>query len=383
MQLDVGEITQKLVAINSVSRRSNAEISDVVEETLRRSDFEVERLEYTDANGERKASLVAKKGEGPDGLGFFSHSDTVPEGEWGDAFNSVVQEGRLVGRGSCDMKGPLAATLVAGASIDANRLNRPLFIVVTADEETTGQGARQVATESRLFNSARPKYGVIAEPTCLVPVYAHKGGVRITVTAHGKAAHTSTDRGLSANFLIAPFLGEMAELAELLKTDESFMNHEFDPPTNGFNMVLDDGGCKQNVSAAKTVCTLGFRPMPDDRSDDLIAMVTEKAQKYGLQVSSGKNSPFYISPDAEIVQTGLRITGAAKPGTVPFGTDAHAFKEHLQLVILGPGNIAQAHTTGEWIDLAQLRQAVEVYQRMTQALCYFKEPKNSSVSGTS
>ncbi len=370
MGLDVVQLTRELVAINSVSQRSNEEVSDLLETTLKGCEFEVERLEYLDNNGERKVSLVGKKGDGPNGFGLFSHSDTVPglEGEW-DPFDPVIQDGRLFGRGSCDMKGPLAATIAAGEKVNAADLQSPLFIVVTADEEISSAGARQVAEASELFNAECPKHGVIAEPTRLTPVYAHKGGGRVFVTANGRAAHTSTDKGVSANFLIAPFLAEMAALAELLKTDESFMNKEFDPPTNGFNMVLDDGGCRPNVAAAKTVCTLSFRPMPNDRSDDVIAMITETAEKYDLEVSSQKGTPFYVSPDAEIVQAGLKATGATKPGTVPFGTDAHAFKNHLQLVILGPGDIVQAHTVGEWIDIEQLSAAVGVYQRMIEMFC--------------
>ena len=370
MQPDVLQLSKDIVAINSVSRWSNAEVSDLLESTLKQCSFEVERLEFVDGNGERKVSLVAKKGEGRGGFGLFSHSDTVPGNEWAwDAFSPVVQDGRLIGRGSCDMKGPLAATIVAGASIDERDLQKPVFIVITADEEISGQGARQVTEESALFNAARLQYGVIAEPTQLIPVYAHKGGASVTVTAHGKSAHTSTDEGISANFLIAPFLAEMAELAQRFRTDEAFMNRDFDPPTNGFNLVLDDGGCKLNVTAEKTICCIGLRTMPSDRSDDVIAMVTERATKYGFDVGSRKIEPFVVPPDTEIVQAGLRATGATKPGTVPFGTDAHVFKDHLQLVILGPGNIAQAHTIGEWIEVAQLTEAVGVYRRMIEMLC--------------
>jgi acetylornithine deacetylase len=368
MGIDVVELTKDIVAINSVSRWSNAEVSNLLEDTLKQCEFEVEHLEFVDENGERKVSLVGKKGEGDDGFGLFSHSDTVPGDEW-DAFDSAVEDGRVIGRGSCDMKGPMAATITAGAQINAADLKKPLYIVITADEEISGGGARQVAEESEFFKAERPKHGVIAEPTRLTPVYAHKGGGRVFVTAKGRAAHTSTDKGVSANFLIAPFLAEMAELAQLFKTDESFMNKEFNPPTNGFNMVLDDGGCRPNVAAAKTTCTLSFRPMPNDRSDDVITMITETAEKYGLEATSHKGTPFYVSPDAEVVQAGLKATGTTKPGTVPFGTDAHAFKHHLQLVILGPGDIVQAHTVGEWIDIAQLSESVGVYQQMIEMFC--------------
>ena len=370
MKPDVIQLTKDIVSISSVSHQSNTMVCDLLEETLKKCEFEVERLQFIDQKGEAKISLVAKKGEGKDGFGLFSHSDTVPGDEWAwDAFSPAIEDDRLIGRGSCDMKGPLAATIVAGASVNPSQLKKPLFIIITADEEISGMGARQVTEESVIFNSCRPAHGVIAEPTQLTPVYAHKGGARIVVTAYGKSAHTSTDQGISANFLIAPFLAEMVEVAKLCKTDESFMNHEFDPPTNGFNMILDDGGCKPNVTAAKTICTLGFRPMPDDRSQDIIDMVTEKAKKYDFEVTSNQGQPFYISPETKIVQTGLKATGISKPGTVPFGTDAFSFQDSLELVILGPGNIEQAHTVGEYIEINQLFEAVKVYKKMIEMLC--------------
>lgn len=370
MQPDVIQLAKDVVAINSVSRHSNAEVSDLLEATFKECAFEVERLEFVDENGERKVSLVAKKGDGPGGFGLFSHSDTVPGNEWAwDPFSPVVEDGRLIGRGSCDMKGPLAATIVAAASVEESELRTPVFVIVAADEEVGGKGARHVAKDSELFNQGRPTHGVIAEPTRLVPVYAHKGGASVTVTAHGKSAHTSTDRGISANFLIAPFLAEMAELAKRFKVDESFMNHEFDPPTNGFNIVLDDGGCRPNVTAARTVCTVGFRPMPHDRSVDVMDMVTERAEKYGFEITTRRIEPFSVAKDSEVVQVGLRATGQTSAATVPFGTDAPFFKDHLELVVLGPGDIAQAHTVGEWINVDQLTEAVAVYQRMIEMFC--------------
>lgn len=370
MRLDVVQLTRDLVAFDSVSQRSNVVIADFLEELLQKCGFTVERLEFIDENGERKVSLVAKKGEGSDGFALISHSDTVPGLEWDrNPFDPVVVDGRIIGLGSCDMKGPLAATLVAGAAIEATKLQKPLFIIIAADEEVGGGGAIQVVEESALFNTFRPKHGVIAEPTTLIPVYAHKGGARVVVTAYGRAAHTSTDQGISANFLIAPFLAEMAELAKKLKTDTAFMNPEFHPPTLGFNMVLNDRGCRPNVTAAKTVCTLGFRPMPNDRSAEVLALITEKAKQYGFEVSSSLREPFYIAPDTEIVQAGLKATGVSQPKTVAFGTDALFFKDALQLVILGPGDIAQAHTNGEWIAVSQLQEAVSVYTRMIEMLC--------------
>ena len=370
MKLDPVVLAQDLIAIKSVSRWSNVEISNVLEERLKGWDFEVERLTYIDDNGEHKVSLVAKKGSGTDGLALISHTDTVPgqEADWA-AFDPIIKDGRLFGRGSCDMKGPLAATVAAAVQIDPAQLKRPIFLVFAADEEVGGLGAQQVAAESILFNSDGPKHGVIAEPTGLIPVNMHKGGCHILVTAYGQAAHTSTDQGLSANFLIAPFLAEMAEMANLLKTDESFWNHAFTPPSCGFNMVLDDGGCRPNVTSPKTACTLSFRPMPDDRTDDIIAMITNKAEQYGFDVKVRLIKPLYVSPEADIVKSACQITGIRQPQAVPFGTDAFFLMDNLDLVVLGPGHIAQAHTVGEWIEIAQLREAVEIYRQMIESLC--------------
>ena len=370
MPIDAVQLTKDLIAIPSVSHISNVEIADFLEETLTRFSFEVERLEYIDENGERKASLVAKKGDGAGGIGFMSHSDTVPGTTWDhDSFDPVVEGDRLIGLGACDMKGPLAATVAAAVGVDGSRLQKPVFIVVTSDEEANYLGARQVVAESHLLRTGGPTVGVVAEPTGLVPVHAHKGGALVMVTAHGKAAHTSTDQGISANFLIAPFMAEMTELAKVLKTDESYMNHDFDPPTLGFNMVMDDGGTKPNVTAPKTVCILNMRPMPNDRSDEVVSLVTAKAQAYRFDVVSRVNPPFTVSPESEIVQAAVRATGAARSESVSFGTEANVYSPLLNPVVLGPGDIAQAHTVGEWIDVKMLSEAVGVYTRLIETFC--------------
>ena len=168
---------------------------------------------------------------------------------------------------------------------------------------------------------------------------------------------------------MAPFLAEVAELEKLFRTDESFMNPMFDPSTNGFNMVIDDGGCRPNVFSSETVCTLALRVMPEARSGDAVALVQEKAKRYGFDFSSSIERSFYISPDADIVQAAVHATGGQSPQTVPFGTEATIYQEYLQPLILGPGNILQAHTNGESIEIRQLQNAVDVYGRVIEELC--------------
>jgi acetylornithine deacetylase len=161
----------------------------------------------------------------------------------------------------------------------------------------------------------------------------------------------------------------MAELALHFKSEERFRNYEFQPPTPGFNMTLDDDGCKRNVTAAKSICRLGFRLMPNDGREEIKALILNRAKAYGFETLVRYVEPFYTPPQAEIVQAACQATGKDRPETVPFGTDAFYLQHLLNLVVLGPGNIAQAHTVGEWIDLAQLAEAVGVYRQMIKRFC--------------
>jgi len=370
MPHDVVALTSDMVAIPSVSQWSNADVTDYIEDWLRANGFdEIERLEYTYGSDERKCNLVAKKGTGTGGLAFLSHSDTVPgmEDSWG-AFQPEIKDGRLYGRGSCDMKGPLAATMIATAEADSNQLNKPVYVVVTADEEIGLYGAKHVVRNSELLKSSQPEYGVVAEPTQLVPVYGHKGYAVIRVKATGTAAHTSSGQGDSASFKLAPFLAEMADLNTKFQTDDTYMNHEFTPPTNGFNITFEDDGAT-NMTAASATCLVTFRAMPDSHYEDIIEDITTKAEKHGLDVKAGVSHPVYTDKDSALVQTACDATGISEPQTVPFGTDGFHFQSLMKIVILGPGNIDVAHTVGESVPISELESAVDIYKQMITQLC--------------
>ncbi len=368
-------LARELIAIPSYSQISNATVSDVLAERLRQAGFEtIERLVYQDTRvdlaGVAKHTLVARKGQGQGGLGFLAHSDTVPaDGAW-QPFTPRVEGGKLIGRGACDMKGPLAAALVAAAAVEASALRQPLYFVITADEEQGFGGAKQAIAESKLLAEGWPTHAIITEPTSLAPVYAHKGGHHVQVTAHGEAAHTSTGRGVSANFLIAPFLAEMAAWEPELRSDPRYLDEEFDPPHGGINLTLNDGGTPSNITAAKTVATLALRAAPRMDYRGAVQHIVERAAAHGLETAVSGYDPFYTSPDAEIVRVAATVTGE-RPRTVSYGTDGLVFREidGLAMVVLGPGDIAQAHTVGEWIEVAELERSVGVYRALIERLC--------------
>ncbi|MEM9773267.1 MAG: M20/M25/M40 family metallo-hydrolase [Chloroflexota bacterium] len=369
--MDVLELTKQLVSMPSVSKDSNVAVNKVLEDILSEAGFEIERNEYTDESGVLKANFVAKIGPGTGGLAFCSHSDTVPgqEDQW-PAFDPFEQDGSLFGRGTCDMKGPLAATVIAATQIDATKLKKPVYIVVTADEEVGLIGAKFLSEVSDMLKNDRPEHAIIAEPTSMIPVYAHKGFALVTVTANGRAAHTSTGLGESATIKMAPFMADMAQLDVEMKANPIYQNDDFIPPTNGFNMTINDYATPFNVTASKTTVNMSFRTMPNTDTEGILEKMEERAQSYGLDFAADLVEPLYCPPSAEIVQAALELTDKDKAETVPYGTDGTYLQNVIKnLVILGPGDISVAHTIEEHVPLSELYQAVDVYKGLIETLC--------------
>ena len=375
MTLDVVELTKELVSYRSESRLSNVPVTERVAAILKSLKFEVERIAYTDDRGVDKLCVVGRLGKGGGGLTLMSHDDVVPaalEDGWKqDPYQARVAGGKLYGRGACDMKGPLAASICAAAEFRARDLKQPLFIVVTADEEVQARGAREVTRQSKLFDEASSGYGVICEPTLLRVVYAHKGSMAIRATAAGRAAHTSTLKGVNANIAMIPFLVEMRKINDLVLSSKTYRNEEFSPPHSEWSIGINDGNVATNISPVRSVCTVSYRLMPGVDPTRLLERTKAKARECGLKVEVRfPGEPVYTPPDAPIVRTALRLTGTRKPTTVAYGTDGLAFREKVRdLVVLGPGNIAQAHTVDEWVRIDQLRKGVDLYERFIDHVC--------------
>ena len=262
------DYARELVAFDSISLKSNVEVTDYVQQTLKNLGFETERLEYDDKAGVRKASVVGKRGSGTGGMAYFGHTDVVPADDWKFAehgpFEPTVKGDRLYARGSCDMKGSVACALAAAESTSGESFAQPLYIVCTADEEVGYLGAQQVAAESQMFAEmiAHGTRGVIGEPTQLNVVYAHKGVCGLAATSVGRAAHSSTREGVNANLAMIPYLAEMKAIYDDTQSDPAWRNDEFDPPTVSWNIGINDHTRAVNITPPQSVCTVYFRTMP-------------------------------------------------------------------------------------------------------------------------
>ncbi|WP_339676150.1 M20 family metallopeptidase [uncultured Gimesia sp.] len=374
--MDALNYTRELVAFESTSCFSNLAVSDYVEAVLKNLGFAIERLEYNDAKGIRKANIIGRRGSGQGGMAYFAHTDVVPADPWfTDEFSPFTPtqiDDKLYGRGSCDMKGSIACMLAAAKQYVERDLKHPLYITCTADEEVGYHGARNVAEKSTMYQEmvAGETHGIIGEPTRLEVVYAHKGTYGFQAISHGRAAHSSLSTGVNANLAMIPFLVEMKKLYEECMTDPLWQNEEFDPPTNGWNIGINDKTAAVNITPPQSICTVYFRPMPGQEPDELVERARSAAEKCGLefQFKCG-GTPVYTDPNSPFVNEVLQIAGKDKAKTVSYGTDGSLFPEMKNMVVFGPGDIGQAHTHDEFIELEQLELGTQKFASLIEHWC--------------
>jgi acetylornithine deacetylase len=357
----VARLTAELVAIDSRSSLSNLPIAERIEAEL--AGFEVERLDYADANGVAKRALVAHRGP-KGGYALSGHMDTVPDTGWQeDPWTPRVDEaaGVLHGLGSTDMKGPVAACILAALAAPADT---PATLLITTDEETTKAGAREIAGRSVLARSLGLKGIVVAEPTSLVPVRGHRASTDIMVQAHGVQAHSSTGKGRNANWQLIPWLVEMKAIHERLRSDPALQDTAYDPPFSDFNLVLDNHGTAVNVNVPLASARIKFRYSRRVDPAPILAEVKAAAERHGLALRTAAEGPAPELPeDHPLIRLASGLTGAS-PVTAPYGTDAAELQAIAPCVVLGPGSIETAHTPREHVAVAELAAAVPLFGRI-------------------
>jgi acetylornithine deacetylase len=366
---------KELISFPTVSRDSNSDVTDYLEQLLGELGFETERLDFQDGHDVSKSCIVARKGPAGTGLAWFAHSDVVSVDSWSHSasgpWEGTVSGNRMYGRGSCDMKGSLACMLTAVQQLDAP-LKCPVFITVTADEEVGYGGAREVARRSRLYREmvASNCRAIVGEPTSLRVVHAHKGGRAMRVTACGKAAHSSTGKGINANEKMIPFLAELLKLHHEMESSATWRDDRFVPPTPTMNIGINDHNGTMNITSPGSECTLYFRPMPGQNADSIVQRIEQLAADLGLEsMHFFGGDPLFTDPESPFIRELVDITECGESRTVSYGTDGAVFTELPRIAVLGPGDIAQAHTDDEWIALEQLQAGTVLYAKLIGRWC--------------
>jgi acetylornithine deacetylase len=373
------EMMQRLIGAPSVSSvspafdQSNRDVIDLLAGWLDGLGFAVEVLPLTRQPG--KTNLIATLGRGPGGLVLSGHTDTVPydEGRWRyDPFRLTEADNRLYGLGASDMKAFFALAIEAARHCPAETLGAPLILLATADEESSMDGARDLVALGR----PRARYAVIGEPTGLRPVHMHKGIIMEAIHVYGHAGHSSNPQlGASALEGMHKVLGEL--LAWRGELQASHNDPRFAVPVPTLNPGAIHGGDNPNRICAHCELHFDLRPLP---GMDLDALRRSLDERLAALLSGGAlrverrslidGTPAMQTPaDSAIVRAAETLTGHPAEA-VAFCTEGPYLNAlGMDSIILGPGDIAQAHQPDEYLALDRIEPTVALLRGLIKRFC--------------
>ncbi len=367
-------LLQDLVRLPSVNPMGRAvsghqflegRVTDYLERFFRRLDVPYART--TVAPG--RQNIVARFDAGSaTTLLFEVHQDTVPvDGMTIDPFAGEIRDGKLYGRGACDVKGGMAAMLTAFARAVREKPTGAanLLLACTVDEEHTFLGVQKLAADGLKADMA-----IVAEPTRLQIVDLHKGVVRWKVRTEGRACHSSRpDQGVNAVYRMGHVLPLIEEYANRLMRSPG--HPRLGPPTLSVGRI--EGGVSVNTVPDGCAIELDRRLLPGESPDaawrDFRDYLAETSPVPVICDAMWLACPALSSDRADVVRARLgraidAVEGSHTVLAVPFGTDASTIADAgVPAVVFGPGDIAQAHTKDEWIDLGELDRAAEIQFR--------------------
>ncbi|MCW8943393.1 MAG: acetylornithine deacetylase [Sedimenticola sp.] len=370
---------EQLIAAPSVSSishqwdQSNEQVIQHLADWCRSAGFAVEVLPVPGLTG--KYNLVASAGKGPEGLVLSGHTDTVPydENRWQtDPFKLIEQDNRLYGLGTSDMKAFFALVLEAVRDLDLTQLKHPLTLLATADEESTMCGAQALVDAHRRLG----RHAVIGEPTGLKPIRMHKGITMEVIRLHGRSGHSSNP-ALGVNALEGMYrvIGDILQWRNELQARYKNPLFEVDVPT--LNLGHIHGGDNPNRICASCELQIDLRPLPGMALQSLHDELQQRLEKLmaGSELRLEIITPFPGVPsmetaaDTEIVKTAERLTGHTA-ASVAFGTEAPFLQQlGMDTLILGPGDIDQAHQPNEFLGLERIQPMVKVLQDLIRHFC--------------
>lgn len=373
------KLLQDLVRLPSVNPMGRAVTGDIFYE-VRVTDY-LERF-FRDLGVPFERQAVASQRENivarfespnaPFTVLFEVHQDTVPvDGMVIDPFGGEIRGGKLYGRGSCDVKGGMTAMLTAFARLVRERPAGAANVIMacTVDEEHTFLGVQELMKQG-----VRADFAIVAEPTRLNVVDTHKGVVRWKLRTEGRACHSSRpDQGVNAIYHMATVLPVIESYADRLM--KSTAHPRLGPPTLSVGRI--EGGVSVNTVPDACVIEIDRRLLPGE--DPQKAWIDFTVELMAKPTSSWKCDNVWMACPAlealpapewrqRLAAAIDEVEGKHEVLAVPFGTDASSIAQvGIPAVVFGPGDIAQAHTKDEWIELDQIDRAAEILYRFSTA----------------
>jgi acetylornithine deacetylase len=371
------ELLSRLVAFDTTSAKTNIPLIEFVEGYLAEHGIASRRVPTADG---LKSSLFATVGPGnAGGIALSGHTDVVPiAGQaWDtDPFSLVERDGKLYGRGTCDMKGYLACCLALLPGLKTRKLKAPFHIAFSYDEEVGCTGVRPMIAE---FGKTlpTPRMVFVGEPSKMTVVDAHKGPVRWRVELTGRAAHSSMPHlGVNAIAYAGRLIGEILRMEEELKAGP--LNPRFDPPWTTTQVTQIEGGTASNVVPVpcwfgwETRALPGFEPFMLQRrlekfaAEKCLPEMQRIAPESEIKIRAMNHVAAYAADAASgIVPLTLKLAGQNETLAVSYCTEAGLFQDGgAPAIICGPGDIAQAHTVNEFIRIEELEKCLAFLDRL-------------------
>ena len=322
-----------------------------------------------------KLNLIATLGSGPGGLVLSGHTDTVPldENLWSvDPFSVTERDGKIYGLGITDMKGFFPIIMEAVKPLLNHNFKEPLIILATSDEETSMQGARTIAQLGR----PKARAAVIGEPTGLQPVRSHKGIMMESVKILGQSGHSSNPAlGHNALDAMHSVITDLMLYREQLK--ERYTSPLFEVPHPTLNLGCIHGGDNPNRICGSCELEFDVRLMPGMHIDTVREEIRDRVKKVvtplGLTVEieglfTGVPA-FFAEQNSALLKIAEELSGNA-PINVAFGTEGPFLQElGMDTIIMGPGNIDQAHQPDEYMSIDMIEPCINVLRKLITKYC--------------
>jgi acetylornithine deacetylase len=378
------DLLAKLVAFDSSSRNSNLPIAEFVCTYLDRPGVRVERIAGGEAS---KLNVVAVAGPEVDasrrGLVLAGHLDTVPAEAAGwssEPFTLTERDGRLHGRGACDMKGFIALAMNLLASTDPAALHAPLALLLTCDEELGSLGAQALAARGALPRPL-PRSCVVGEPTSLRAVRMHKGHLKLRVVHRGRTAHSGMPHlGVNAIDAAARAVVALSRFTQQLAARRTEVSRYFPTaPYPVLNVAAISGGAPggaANVVPDRCETTLGIRLLPGMNSSAMIGWIrdvlsqSEPAARFEIETLND-NPPMLLEESAPVHRALCDMLGQRDSVGVSFASDAGVLQQRLgmECVLFGPGSMDHAHQPDEFVPARELDRARALLSALIDRFC--------------
>ncbi len=384
MALDLLDLERRLIGFDTVSRNSNLAMAEFLSETLQQLGMKAELIASPKGTHADVFGTLGPLDRG--GLMLAGHMDVVPvEGQaWdSDPFRLTERSGKFYGRGTADMKSFIVQAILATEAVRHRRLNVPLHLAFTYDEEVGCKGAGLLMRSLTQGQQPLPLCAVVGEPTNFQVFTRHKGYAACSVAIKGVEGHSGKPNlGANAIQQAALVIAKLHEIEEERRRHSS-EDGTFEVPYTTLNVGTIAGGTALNIIPNHCKVQFEYRTMPGEDPDYVLHQVQGyvrevllpgfKKQHPDVDITVDRDHnglPMDAPPGSSIEALVLELTRNTRTGAAPYYTEGAIYSQTgIPTVVCGPGDIDQAHRPNEYITREQLERGVPLLSQLISRVC--------------